>query len=203
MTPPEKRPAYEVSFLVVYDIPSGNRVDLENPEHVHRVETVRSKATQLFHKLGVQTTESVILISPERENRVDETVELVKKWYGDLERQLHKEGLDIELEAIIEVLGLSSKQTEAYKKLAVNFIEKKAGDSGRYCERVFNGLEENRSAKSILKILKNLEKHRRSWAEIQKLCCEMKLSNDWNIPKILAGIDDVIEVARKRLTKAE
>jgi hypothetical protein len=159
---------------------------------------VRSRATQLFHKLGVQATESVILISPEREKKVEESVAAVLKWYSDLQHELKVEGLDVRLEPVIEIMGLSSKQTQAYKNLAISFVERKAGDSGRYCERVFNSLEEPHDAQALERIIKNLEKHRRSWADLQGLCSELSLSNDWSIPEILAGIDTVIGVAREK-----
>jgi len=191
LNPKTRRPAYQCSFVLAYDLPSENLTEIKRAEQKNRVEVVRSTATQLFHKLGVQTTESVILIAPEHERKVKESIEKVLHMYELLGRDLRKEGLDVELEPLIRVIGLSSAQTRAYKDLAVRYIERKAGESADYLERTVNRLEEIKSPKAINRVLKNLERHRRGWEEIQRLASGLDLSNDWDIPRILDQIDRV------------
>lgn len=199
MNPPTKRHAYEVTFLVAYDLPSENIKALKHSGFYHQVESVRSTSVQFFHKLGVQTTESVILIAPEHEKQVKETIELVTKLYAGLQHDLNVAKIDVKLDPMIRIIGLSSAQTRAYRDLAVRYIEKKAAESGDYLEAVMERLEELKSPKAIRKALKNLERHRKGWAEIQSLVCELSLSNDWDIPRILNQIDRVISRVEKGL----
>jgi len=199
MTPPGRRPAYECSFVLAYDLPSENLTDIRRAEHKNRIEVVRSTATQLFHRLGVQTTESVILISPEHEKEVKDAIETVLHMYESLERDLRKEGEDLDLDPLIRIIGLSSAQTRAYKDLAIRYIERKATESANYLERVTDRLEELKSAKTIARTLKNLERHRKGWEEIQRMASELELSNDWDIPRIIDQIDRVIARTEKEL----
>ena len=195
MTPRKKRKRaknFQSAFIVAYDLPSENIKALGTQVRRDSVNSVRSYSSQLFHSLGAQTTESVILVSPARESNIKPIIETVKRMYQSLHDEFFSKGLDLDLVPIIEVIGLSTKQRKQYEALAIRYIENKAVACAKYLTRVEHKLEKSRSQKQILRLIFNLEKYRKTWEEIQRLTSELALSNDWHIPRILADIDKLL-----------
>jgi len=95
---------------IVYDLPSENMRVYEDGEIRDRVRAVRVRSTQLLHGLGVQCTESVILVPSENTRAIEPTISRVRGLYRDLEATLRERGLYLNLEPIIETLRLTHEQ---------------------------------------------------------------------------------------------
>jgi hypothetical protein len=95
---------------VVYDLESENMNIFRGSPVFDMVRSARVKCVLLLHGLGVQCTESVILVAPDKAQHVDRTIALVNEIYERLNEQLTANGFNVRLRPIIQVLDLNTVQ---------------------------------------------------------------------------------------------
>jgi len=74
----------QTTKIVVYDLPSENYKVLKGTGLEAKVRSVRVGCVERLHRLGLQCTESVIIVNPRRLSEVEATIETVNRKYEAL-----------------------------------------------------------------------------------------------------------------------
>jgi len=126
--------------VVAYDLPSEHIRRLGNDDNKRKVRNLRLRCVYRLHGLGLQTTESVILVPSSRRGRIEGVINYVRTEYGALELELRDQGIDIELVPLIEVIPITIEQRDRFRVLAERrlreFIDRKIDEICRLLEQI-------------------------------------------------------------------
>lgn len=96
--------------MIVYDFPSENITRFESVEQRRRVGDTRIRACRLLRGVGLNATDSLILVPKELVKKAEDRVASVKRLYRELEAEFKNNGVDIRLEPEIRLLPLDREQ---------------------------------------------------------------------------------------------
>lgn len=176
-----------MSYIVVYDLPSENLSYL-SAEEKRIVRNVRVRSIQLLHKLGIQCTESVILVSPTMVDKVDSTIDKVMDMYRSLDFLTYL--------PIIRKLSLTQDQFETFRDLADRRILEVIDST---IERISNLLDEidNIVDQNILnRIRYNLNRTKSNIIQLREFAKQLDISRDRDFDLLISIIDKAIEKTR-------
>ena len=149
---------------IVYDLPSENIREIANDELRDRVRAVRVSCTYMLHSLGVQCTESVILVSPEKVDRIDEAITYVKTRYESLSREIR-----LQLTPIIEVLDLTQSQFDRLIPIAKQRLLRVLDDAIDRVSEAITRLRIESDERVVQRIIRNLRRVYRDWERVYRL----------------------------------
>jgi hypothetical protein len=155
--------------LLTYDLGSENTKELSTTEAYNMVHSVRVLCTQWLHKLGTQTTESVLFVPECREDRIKETIERVERSYRELNKRLKEQGLKVELEPILVVHKVATYQVSVYKKLAERAIVKKISKAIEDLEGLRERLDGENTPSKRRRNLYNVNRQIKAWEDIAQI----------------------------------
>jgi len=181
--------------ILVYDLPSENFKALENTQERDKVRNIRVQCVQKLHKLGLQCTESVILISPSRLNRVNQTIERVYQRYEELKREISHLIPQNNFTPIIRVLDLTQSQQETFTLLAKRRLQERIDESIERINEIILAIEEITQEEKRRVLRYRLNQLRKEWKTIQE--CSRELGID--VSRDLEFLLDLIDDARGRL----
>jgi hypothetical protein len=174
--------------VVVYDLTSENRPILENTLYVDRLRAVRVKATQWLHKLGIECTESVILVNGNHEDRVQDVIARVHQAYAEILGEI-RATLSVNLPPpIIRVLEVTNEQFGVFRELAERRLRELIDI---HIDRVSSILERQNGGNAE-RLVRSLRKLRREWTRIGSICRSMGIGLDHDIDYLLQLIDEAI-----------
>jgi len=104
--------------VVAYDLPSEHLTALRDDDNRKKVRALRLRCVYRLHNLGLQTTESVILVPRSRTDRIEGVVRYVYSEYEALESELRDQGVGVELVPLIEVIPITQAQVSRFRILA-------------------------------------------------------------------------------------
>jgi hypothetical protein len=164
---------------IQYDLGSENLKALDVPDWKRRVKNVRSSCVQKLHKIGLQTTESVLIVPECREDKIDGVVEWVQGKYANLIKGLAQEGASKELlealEPIIAVDHLTGEQTKSKKKLAERAMIKKLNEALDCATKLQERLEGILSPEARHNALLNVSEQIENWENISSIADNLGL----------------------------
>jgi len=181
---------------IVYDLPSENMRVYVFSDIRDRVRAVRVRSTQLLHSLGVQCTESVILVPSTRVDAIEPTINRVRSMYQNLETELRDRGLPLglplRLEPIIEVLDLTREQTDRLIPIAERRL---ISQLDRTIDRVSTILDDLTSITEevrLRRIRSNLRRLRDNWSHIFELATRLGIDISRDHEYLIELIDQAI-----------
>jgi len=158
----------EKGAIIAYDLPSENRVEVKDKKVYNRIRTTRILSTIKLHRLGILTTESVILIPNSTKQKISETVNEVYKLYQALNEDLEKNyNMNIG-EPLIKVIPLTQKQQTDFKELAERKIKERLDKTIERLTELLNELETIIEENKKKKIRNNLRKQRKELERIEQ-----------------------------------
>jgi hypothetical protein len=173
---------------IVYDLTSENHTVLKHTLYHDRLKSVRVRATQKLHKLGIQCTESVILVNDANGARIHEVIDRILSEYEYLLAEI-RANLSVNLpQPVIRVLEVTSEQYDVFKELAERRIRALIDI---HIDRVSSILE-RQNGNSAERLIRSLRKLKREWIRIRSICRNMGIGLDHDIDYLLQLIDDVI-----------
>jgi len=181
--------------IVVYDLPSENLKILENAPEKDRVRNVRVQCVTKLHSLGLQCTESVIIVSPSRVSRVGEVIEKVSQKYEGLRRELSHLALPNNFEPIIRVLDLTREQQETFTLLARRRLVTVIDSAINRINETIMAIEEITEEARRRALRYRLRQLRREWETIHEASRELGI----DVSRDLEFLIDLIDDARRRL----
>jgi len=149
---------------IVYDLPSENIKEIANTRLKKKVRSVRVSATYKLHGLGVQCTESVILVSPERVNAIDEAIAYVRSRYESLSREIR-----LQLTPIIEVLDLTQSQFDRLVPIAHRRLMRLLDEAIDRVSEAITRLRVETDERRVQRIIRNLRRMYRDWERVYRL----------------------------------
>jgi hypothetical protein len=177
--------------VIVYDLGSENLKVFENTREKELVRCARVKCVQLLHNLGIQCTESVILIAPSNVDKVDRVIARVKEIYDQLNDRLVNDGFNVVLKPIIQVLDLTQVQTSRLLPLAhrrlVSLIDRTIDNLSSLIDNI-SSIDENTRKR---KVRRNIMRLASAWRSLYDMARELgiDITRDYN------ALVDMIEEA--------
>jgi hypothetical protein len=106
-------------LVIVYDLPSECQKNLSQ-ETRQKIRTARVKSVKVLHKLGLQCTESVILVPSTQADKISQAIEKVAQFYSEVE--------DINENPEIEIIEINQVQKAQYLKIAKRYLDKRINE---------------------------------------------------------------------------
>jgi mevalonate kinase len=181
--------------ILVYDLPSENFKALENTPEKDKVRNVRVQCVQRLHTLGLQCTESVILVTPSRLNRVNEVVERVYQKYEELKREISHIGLNNNLTPVIRILDLTQEQQDTFVVLAKRRLMERIDESIERINEIIIAIDEITQEERRRALRYRLNQLRKEWSTVLEASRELGI----DVSRDLEYLLDLIDNARGRL----
>jgi hypothetical protein len=182
--------------LIAYDLASENRRLLENQELKEKVRNARISATQALHKLGVQTTESVIIVPSSNENRIEQTKLHVYNLFNQVQRFCLERNLTIDLWPTIEVIDLTPTQTEQYTRLAKVNLAHRIDEAIDRVSRFMESLEQLTNARQIRQAKYNVARQKETWQEIFQIAQDLGIDLGQDYEYLISLLDNAAQRLR-------
>lgn len=163
--------AEPVSKILVYDLPSENRTVIKDNGHYEKVKNVRISAVRALHSLGCECTESVILISPARYDKVDDIIQYVMRRYEALVKDL---GVS-DMKPIIRVLELTPSQATTFKEIAESKLKEKLDEIIERIARLISELSQIEEEIELKKVKRAIRRGYKTAKEIEEIAKELGL----------------------------
>jgi hypothetical protein len=180
--------------ILVYDLGSENRLEFNNEAIKNKVRATRVTCVTLLHSLGVQCTESVILVPSDRVELIQNVIDKVNNIYEQLNEELRRQGLTIQLRPIVQVLSLTREQTEqlipiAQRRLLEN-LDRAIDSVSAIIDELVDITEESR----LRRIRNNLRRLANNWNHINDMARRLGI----NILRDYRYLVDLIDEALER-----
>jgi len=179
--------------VLVYDLTSENRRVLRNTQFYDTLRNVRVKATRLLHSLGVQCTESVILIANNNQSNIQNVIDIVNREYERVLEDI-RSALDITLPSpIIRVLDITQEQYDIFVELAQRRLRE---NIDMQIDRVSLIIELNRSieeGRNIRNMVISLRRLKKEWIRIKQQCRALDIPLEDEIGYLIELIDQAID----------
>jgi len=168
----------EENYIIAYDLPSENYKHIVNTEAYVKVRAVRVSSTYRLHSLGIESTESVILVSPSKNQYISEVVNSVYRDYNELNKWLREKGY-IELpNPLIKVIKLTSEQKEDFKTLAERKLKERLDSIIESLANLINEVENIIEEEKRKRIEYNLRKQQKELEKLEKLAKELGVESN-------------------------
>lgn len=113
-------------FVLAYDLPCEHRKIFARDQAVQKtVQRTRWDCTYMLHNLGLQCTQSVILVGPSQEQNVDRVLLYVQESYRRLQERLNASGYAAELTPDLEKIQIHTEQVPQFVRLASTALNRK------------------------------------------------------------------------------
>jgi len=179
-------------MVIVYDLVSENLKAIKS-EYKDLLRNVRVKCIRLLHQLGVQCTESVILVGVDNQNKIIDTIHTVFRLYEDLILKIEKD-LGVTLpRPIVKVIDITPEQYQIFSELAKKKLEENIDIHTDKIKTII----ESKIIKNTKTVINSLKRIRKEWIRIKNQCIDLGLGLESEINNLLNLIDQAIEVLSK------
>jgi len=178
--------------VVVYDLGSENLMVFRGTEVFDKVRAARVRCVQLLHSLGVQCTESVILVSPSKAQKVDGAMQKVKQIYLELNEALRANGFYVRLEPIIQVLDLTANQADRLIPLAERRLLASLDRAIDHVSRLLDELEAITEASRLRRVKANLRRLHNQWNSIFDMARRLGIDLSRDYETLIDLIDEAL-----------
>jgi hypothetical protein len=173
---------------IVYDLTSENRPVLKDTVFFGRLKSLRMRATQRLHKLGIPCTESVILVHERNVDKIQYVIDRILSDYSYLLAEI-RSNLSVNLpQPVIRVLSVSEDQLGVFRELAERHIRDLID---AHVDRISSILE-RQNGRDLRNLIRSLRKLRREWARIRRACEDLEIGLGHEISYLLELIDEAI-----------
>jgi len=178
---------------VVYDLPSENMRIFRLSDVRDKVRSVRVRSVQILHALGVQCTESVILIPRDRVQHISEVIGSVNGAYSRLEEWLRDQGYYIDMQPIIEVLDLTREQVDRLIPIANRRLIRQLDRAINSVSSLIDELAEITQEARLRRVRANLRRLRNNWSDIFSLATQLGIDISTDYRLLIELIDQAME----------
>jgi hypothetical protein len=174
--------------VLVYDLVSENHRILRNTDFQDKLRAIRIKCTRKLHQLGIQCTESVILIPNWDNDRIRYAIEYVMYQYRTILEEIANT-LGVRLpNPIIRILDITTEQFETFRELAFRHLQQNLDAN---IDRVSLLIEQN-NHENTRNIVNSLRKLKREWIRIRNCCISLGIPLEQEINYLVDLIEQAI-----------
>jgi hypothetical protein len=172
----------EATKIVAYDLPSESLKYL-TPEQKNKVRSIRITCTRLLHELGVQATESVILVAPSKINQIENVIAKVNQLY-------HRIG-GLEMTPEIVAIPITQVQQQQFNELARRRVLERIDEGINRITILLNNIATITDEAIRKKMKKNLQETKTEYNTIKSMCEELGI-RDVNFDYLISLIDQAL-----------
>jgi hypothetical protein len=174
--------------VLVYDLTSENRTILRDTVFFGRLKSLRMRATQRLHKLGIPCTESVILVHERNVDKIQYVIDRILSDYSYLLAEI-RSNLSVNLpQPVIRVLSVTEDQLTVFRELAERHIRDLVD---AHIDRISSILE-GQDGRDLRRLIRSLKKLRREWERIRRVCEDLEVGLAGEVGYLLDLIDEAI-----------
>ena len=181
-------------LILVYDLPSENQKKLEDESAKIAVKNVRIASIRLLHRLGLPSTESVILVPANNREEAERAIEEVKQRYAELSERL---GIDVG-KPLIRLLQLEREQSETFRELAERRLLERIDEAIDRISDILEVIDEITEEAKIKKLKNNIRRLRREFNTIANLARTLGIDVRRDMDYLMNLIDQAYEELRRR-----
>ena len=181
------------SLVVVYDLPSENRLEIGNKGLIMRVKNLRIQSLRRLHRLGLLCTESVVIVPRAKEREVKEAVERI---YKDYEALAKEENLESFI-PIIKIIELVSDQEKELKEIAQRKLLKRLDELIDKIADIMAEIDEIVEEEKLKKIKNGVRRTMRELAEVEKLAKELGISTNGKVDLLYSLYTKALEKCKE------
>jgi uncharacterized protein YqgV (UPF0045/DUF77 family) len=179
--------------IVVYDLGSENRREFGDGSIKNKVRTARIICVQLLHSLGIQCTESVVIVPHDHAELIGSVIEKVNFIYQELNEELRRQGLTVQLRPIVQVLELTTDQVGrlipiAQRRLIEN-LDRTIDSVSEIIDELVDITEEAR----LRRIRNNLRRLANNWSHINDMARRLGIDLSRDYETLVELIDEALE----------
>ena len=182
-------------LIVVYDLPSENRLEIGNKGLIMRVKNLRIQSLRRLHRLGLLCTESVVIVPRRREKEIHEAIERI---YKDYEALAKEQDLDSFI-PVIKVIELVTDQERELKDLAQRKLLRRLDELIDRIASVMSEIEEIVEEEKLKKIKSGVRRAMRELAEVEKLAKELGISTNGKVDLLYSLYTKALEKCKEVL----
>jgi len=182
------------TMALVYDLPSENLRNISE-EAKRTIRRVRVRSVQLLHALGVQCTESVILIPIENRDQITTTIDRVNSMYRELIQNLEQLGIYGFRTPIIRTLNLTQEQKTTLLPIAKRRLLEELDRTIESVNEIIDSLNEIVEESRRRRIRNNLSRIRRNWNRIFNIAQQLGI----DITRDYEFLVEMLEEAYRRV----
>lgn len=175
--------------ILVYDLPSENNKVFSDEVKI-AVRSVRILSTYYLHRLGVLTTESVILIPDSRCDLIDATIKKVRNSYDGLKDKYPD--YSKYFNPILKVLDTTEQQKTELIDIAVIALKKALEGAIEKIELI---LQEETNPKKIKNIIYSLNRSYKEWIDIWEKAKNLGINLDHKFQELI----DLINYTKEKI----
>jgi len=180
-----------IGKIVVYDLPSENLSLFRGLDVRETIRNTRIRCVYRLHSLGLQCTESVILVPPTHVHRIDEIIDYVSHEYNELSRTLAMPSFV----PLIRVLDITQEQREAFKDVAKRRLVERIDEGIERISGLIDEIDEITEPSRRKRVYYQLNSLRVEWLSIREVAGELGIDRGLEFSYLI----DLIDQARQRL----
>jgi len=181
---------------IVYDLGSENLTVFRGSSVFDMVRASRVRCVQVLHSLGVQCTESVILVSPNKVQKVDGAIQKVNQIYQQLNETLRANGFYVRLEPIIQVLDLTTSQADRLIPLATRRLLASLDRAIDHVSRILDDLEAITEVARLRRVKANLRRLQNQWNSVFEMARRLGIDLSRDYGQLVDLIDEALRRCR-------
>jgi len=183
---------------IVYDLVSENWKLIKGSEFEKKIRSVRVSATELLHSLGIQCTESVILVSDDVAERIDDAIKHIDLMYSSVLSEVENAYGIVMPRPVIRLLHLTHDQFNVFKELAERRLREAIShniDRVSMISETIGSIKDSKRAKGLISSLRRLK---REWLTIRDHVVSLGIKVEYDIDYLIQIIDSVIDMIKER-----
>jgi hypothetical protein len=186
-----------IGKIVVYDLPSEQmRIYQAYPEAKNRARAIRVSCTERLHSLGLQCTESVILVAQSRARAIETVQQYVSDKYQQLNSFLESIHLGTNVVPHVEVIDIVREQQEQFRRLAETRLVEKLDEAIDRLASILENIDQITEEPRRRSLRYRLTQLNREWNTIQSLASELGIS----LGEDFGYLVDLIDEAERRVS---
>jgi len=183
----------EVTAILVYDLPSENIKVIHDSSFYDEVRALRVYSITKLHSLGIQCTESVILLPSSSMSRVNDVINNIIQKYNEMKLKLQNNNIFLGFQPIIRVLPLTQQQQSTFIEIAkrrlIQRIDEAIDRATHMLEEVETIIEESKRKRIRYYTAQTI----REWSTIKQFADELGIDVSREISYLIDVLERILE----------
>jgi len=184
----------ERAYVIAYDLPSENHVSIKDENVKMEIRNVRVNATYKLYKLGVNATNSVILVPLSNSDKIDKTIEEVNELYEKLNESIKTRGYGSIGKPLIKKIKILEYQYVDFKELAEKQLMEKLDEQISKLANVISELNEIVEEEKRKKMKYNVNRLSKEIKELEKIASDLELKTNGKFELISEMLKQIYEL---------
>jgi len=179
-------------YVLVYDLPSENRIDLNDKRAREKVKNLRIRATRRLHSLGLTCTQSVILLGKKRVEDAKKAVREIEKEYQGMARELQIP----RFYPIIRIIMVRGTQYDSFKEIAEHALKERLDELIDRVSGLIAEIDQIEEEARLRKVEAGIKRGIRELERIEEMARELGISTNHKLDLLSSLYKKALEKIR-------